>query len=102
MSKEIDLNQNEQYGTQVICPYCGNIEEEEYPGHDSEEIDCDDCGKKFYAYSTVRYTSQKNCNLNGLDCDFKPLDNLVWESNLYDWFKCEGCQTTVMKRKVSV
>ena len=57
--------------TDSICPYCEGRYQPEAEDYDEEdhEVDCDDCGKKYYAhqsYSVTTFTSP-DCELNGED-----------------------------------
>lgn len=52
-----------------ICPYCGEsyqVEGEDY-SEDSQEIECGECGKKYWLQTTfsISHTSTPDCELNG-------------------------------------
>jgi len=60
----------EQYdGSDSICPYCKHsyqVESEDY-SEESQEIQCDECGKKYYLhqYFSISHHSTPDCELNG-------------------------------------
>ena len=52
-----------------ICPYCDEktyVEAEDYALNDSEEIECEECGKsyKFMSEIMVNHTTTPDCSLN--------------------------------------
>ncbi|CAK0762117.1 hypothetical protein CCP3SC1AL1_3010004 [Gammaproteobacteria bacterium] len=67
-----------EYDDEIVCPYCNErwdnswetIREED----SIEEIECYECGKKFYGQKIVSidYKTMKDCELNGEKHDFQP------------------------------
>jgi len=62
----------------ILCPYCKNI----CGNHDdfescnpfddnTQEFECEECGKKFECEQcvTVDYRTEKDCSLNGEECE---------------------------------
>lgn len=55
--------------TDSICPYCGDryqVESEDY-SEDRREVECDECGKKYWLEQsfTVTHQTSPDCALNG-------------------------------------
>jgi len=57
--KEID----HEYTNKIVCPYCGysDVDSCGYEDDDIGLIDCESCGKSFYAYRsvTIAYSTEK-------------------------------------------
>lgn len=53
----------------VECPYCGSKHQLEGEDFSEDRVieECDDCGKKFFRYSTIRtdVRCEPDCGLNG-------------------------------------
>lgn len=68
---------NEEYGSELICPYCkaeNHVEAEDYGNEgDTEERECCECEKTFtYEISySINFTSKEAPCLNGADHEFK-------------------------------
>ncbi len=76
-------------GGDAICPYCKATfqpEAEDY-SEDSREIECDECGKKYWLHQsfTVDHWTKPDCALNG--------EAHVWDSRARfpDSHFCEVC-----------
>ena len=58
-----------------ICPYCENyyqVESEDY-SEDTQEIECEYCGMKYYLHQSfsVTHHTTPDCELNGADHQFE-------------------------------
>ena len=94
MSKEI-----EAYATgEITCPYCNyeygdswEYSSLRYDG-DSEEMECDECGKKFYVQFNVEtsYTSNGLCKENNEEHNWKYFDHTTKGKRCYGR-KCLTC-----------
>ena len=75
------------------CPYCGYLDICDDWGYDYEGdiLDCEQCGKKFYASAihTVDFQATPNCELNGEEHKLRHFKN-----NAYF---CEICNKCIIK-----
>lgn len=91
------------YERQVRCPYCGEYQDETYPepGGDSEHEECTHCEKQYYAAADIEYRTQRDCKLNGKECEWKLDDAMnMFSDRKYDWFKCPECLETKTTKRV--
>lgn len=107
MSSNPRMPQHVRHGDyQVICPYCGYEQEESYPDPNGDygRDECQSCEKKFYSMAEINYSSKRDCELNGLKCNFVPDDEKNFFSDRkYDWFNCSEClETKLVKRSLEV
>ena len=59
----------------VECPYCGYIYQPELEDYDEEEseVECDECGNKFYTNKifSVSHQAKPDCDLNGIKHNYE-------------------------------
>ncbi|MCK2149480.1 hypothetical protein MYE70_10420 [Marinobacter alexandrii] len=87
----MSLYEEQDDSLNAICPYCEysyQVEGEDY-GEDSQEQECDGCGKKFWlnqSFSVTHHT-RPDCKINGEQHDWM----LVELRNGKDAFFCQVC-----------
>jgi uncharacterized Zn-finger protein len=74
----------------IKCPYCDKeYQDDDYEvarEFDSEvELECEYCGKKFWAESCIVYSTYADCALNGKSHD-------LIETHIAGQFKCNDCE----------
>lgn len=84
----------------VVCPYCGYEPDETYPepNGDWDIEECSRCEKMFKTAAYIEYTSKRNCELNKLECDWQPCDEMNFFDKEKPWYKCLNCLNTKIER----
>ena len=61
IAARIEKGFEHEYTQEVVCPYCGCKSSDSWEFRDSDEKDCDDCGKEFKIERiiTCEYTTEK-------------------------------------------
>lgn len=93
-----DVHEHGHFGTgAVTCPYC-NYEPDEMwpqPNGDWEIEECPSCEKNFYASASIDYSSKRDCELNGLKCEWQADESMnLFSDRKFNWFKCPKCLDT--------
>ena len=81
------------YENQIICPYCGEENEDSWEFGDSEdEQECYECGKYFSweRHTSVSYTSKADCELNGEQHNYNEDPDFVSDKDGKSWY-CTIC-----------
>ncbi|MCK4828086.1 hypothetical protein KA005_70810 [bacterium] len=78
------------HGSNIKCPYCDkDCEDYDHEvAQDLEtrvELECEHCGKKFYAEASIAYSTYSNCELNGESHDY---EQSVSHPTVFD---CKNC-----------
>lgn len=87
----------------LICPYCrcDLRNPEEFVSESGTEIQCDECGEKFYATAIIstEYYGQPDCALNGKKHQWEP-DGIPFEyrGHAYYWRNCLICNRRNSRR----
>lgn len=89
---------NHKYTSNIVCPHCGTEDHDSWERSPGEEdlglIECDDCGKHFYATRSISvdYTTQKATYGTCKHCGTVdvPIEN--WHSSLGEYSElCVSC-----------
>lgn len=81
----------------ITCPYCdkGCYDEDYVVARNLEErieIECEHCGRMFWAESCIVFNTYSDCSLNGEDHDFQN------DSEKYPTvFSCRNCQESEVR-----
>ena len=83
------------YKPDIKCPYCDTdyCDEDYYVSQQMEtqvELECDDCGKNFWAEACVVFNTHADCELNDKKHDFE-------ETHIPNLFNCKNCPQTDYK-----
>jgi len=84
---EIHPKFEDKFDTVVKCPYCGHIQDNEvtYGLEDGEDIECENCGKRFWVNVYIEYLATPDCELNHEKHEWVLYDK---EHNIYMCRKC--------------
>lgn len=74
-------------GLYIKCPYCDSINDNDGQVTEFEEnieLECETCGKHFYAKAMISYDTSSDCSINGEDHE--------WEGSTSETlFNCKNC-----------
>lgn len=83
-----------------ICPYCGvgyQVESEDY-SEDTREIECDECGKKYFLHQSfsVYHHTKPDCILNGEEHQYRRVS--IKGREAYFCSVCDDCKAIQVRR----
>ena len=96
--------EHQNFESYVKCPYCAFVQEETYPepNGDLETKECGRCEKKFRTMAYIEYSSKRDCDANGLQCDWQDDPEMNFLSDRkYNWARCPNCLDTKLTKRVA-
>ena len=80
----------------VTCPYCVTEQDDCYPDvSDDWEVTCQNCEKMFVVSARLTYSSERSCELNKIECDFRP-EPTLFDDDTYINGLPKGRQPTML------